>query len=77
MDFAPLIERKAEHFQELEAAISSGNLFENPQKAREVMREHARLKELLANWDALRKARTELGENQELAKSGDAEMGDG
>jgi len=74
MDFAPLIERKAEHFQELEAAISSGNLFENPQKAREVMREHARLKELLANWDALRKARTELGENQELAKSGDAEM---
>jgi len=74
MDFAPLIERKAEQFQELEAAISSGNLFENPQKAREVMREHARLKELLANWDALRKARTELGENQELAKGSDADM---
>ncbi|MGB8354051.1 MAG: peptide chain release factor 1 [Chthoniobacteraceae bacterium] len=74
MDFAPLIERKAEQFQELEAAISSGNLFENPQKAREVMREHARIKELLANWDALRKARTELGENQELAKGSDADM---
>ena len=74
MDFAPLIERKAEHFQELEAAIASGNLFENPQKAREVMREHARIKELLANWDALRKARTELVENQELAKGTDIEM---
>ncbi len=74
MDFAPLIEKKASQFQELEAEISSGNLFENPQKAREVMREHARLKELLANWDALRKARTELEENQELAKGGDAEM---
>jgi peptide chain release factor 1 len=74
MDFAPLIEKKAAHFQELEAEIAAGNLFENPQKAREVMREHARLKQLLANWDALRKAQTELGENQELAKGGDAEM---
>jgi peptide chain release factor 1 len=74
MDFAPLIEKKAARFQELESAISSSNLFENPQKAREVMREHARLKELLAGWEALRKARTELVENQGLAKSSDAEM---
>jgi len=74
MDFAPLIEKKAGRFQELEAEISSGNLFENPQKAREVMREHARLKELLANWEAFCKARTELAENQELAKGTDAEM---
>lgn len=74
MDFAPLIEKKAGRFQELEAAISAGNLFENPQKAREVMREHSRLKELLAQWDVLRKARTELGENLELAKSSDAEL---
>src|SRR5271154_5840628 len=74
MDFAPLIEKKAGHFQELEAEISSGNLFENPQKAREVMREHARLKELLATWEAFGKAQTELVENQELAKGTDAEM---
>jgi peptide chain release factor 1 len=74
MDFAPLIEKKAGHFQELEAEISSGNLFTNPQKAREVMREHARLKELLATWEAFGKAQTELAENQELAKGTDAEM---
>lgn len=74
MDFAPLIAKKADRFQELEAAIASGNLFENPQKAREVMREHARLKELLASWDALRKARTEIEENQELAKGTDADL---
>src|SRR5271154_2020515 len=74
MDFAPLIEKKAARFRELEAGISEGNLFENPKKAREVMREHARLKELLATWEAFGKAQTELGENRELAKSADAEM---
>ena len=74
MDFAPLIEKKASRFHELEAAISAGDLFSNPQKARETMREHARLKELLGGWDAFRKAQTELAENLELAKSGDAEL---
>ena len=74
MDFAPLIEKKASRFQELEAGIASGNLFENPKKAREVMREHARLKDLLATWEAFCKAQTELAENQALAKGPDAEM---
>ena len=74
MDFAPLIEKKAARFQELEAGIASGNLFENPKKARDVMREHARLKELLATWEAFCKGQTELRENQELAKGTDAEM---
>ncbi|HWB60448.1 MAG TPA: PCRF domain-containing protein, partial [Chthoniobacteraceae bacterium] len=74
MDFAPLIEKKAGRFQELEANLSSGNLFDNPAKAREVMREHARLKDLLAAWEAFGKAKTQLAENQELAKGNDAEM---
>ena len=72
MDFAPLIEKKTGRFRELEAEIASGNLFVNPQKAREVMREHARLKELFATWESYQKAQTELGENIGLAKSQDA-----
>lgn len=74
MDFAPLIEKKSERFREIEAEIGSGNLFDHPQKAREIMREHVRLKELLSGWETLQKARTELEENQELIKSEEGEL---
>ena len=74
MDFAPLIEKKLARFSELEASIGSANLFENPAKAREVMREHARLKELLEKWEEFNKSLSELNESQELAKSDDLDM---
>jgi peptide chain release factor 1 len=76
MDFSSLIEKKAARFHELEAEIANGNIFGNPQKARELMREHARLKELLALWDSFQKASTELAENRELSSRDDelAEM---
>ena len=48
MDFAPLIARKADRFRELEAEISAPNLYDDPRKARETLREHTRLKQLLA-----------------------------
>ena len=74
MDFAPLIARKAERFRELEAEISSSNLYDDARKARETLREHTRLKELLTNWDLLKKTREQLVENQELAKGEDKDM---
>ena len=74
MDFAPLIARKADRFRELESEIASSHLYDDPRKARETLREHTRLKELLAQWEELKKARTELSENQSLAKGDDAEM---
>ncbi|EDY21204.1 peptide chain release factor 1 [Chthoniobacter flavus Ellin428] len=74
MDFAPLISKKAERFRELEAEISSSNLYDDPRKARETLREHTRLKELLANWETLNKTRAQLTENQDLAKGEDKEM---
>ena len=46
-------------FRELEAEISASNLYDDPRKARETLREHTRLKELLANWEQLKKARTD------------------
>jgi peptide chain release factor 1 len=74
MDFAPLIDRKVDRFRELEQEISSSNIFENPQKAREIMREHTRLKELLEHWETLQKSQAQLRDNQELAKGGDGEL---
>jgi peptide chain release factor 1 len=74
MDFAPLVEKKADRFRELEAAISSPDFFANPKKASGMMREHTRVKELLAHWDAYCKARIELKESQELAKAPDPEL---
>jgi peptide chain release factor 1 len=74
MDFTRLIERKAERFRELEAAIAAPSFYDNPQAARETMREHSRLKDLLTQWEDLKKAEAELAESRELAGSDDAEM---
>src|SRR5580693_5939227 len=74
MDFAPLVEKKADRFRELEAAISSPDFYSNPKKATELMREHTRVKELLAAWETYRKSQVELRENEELAKASDPEL---
>jgi peptide chain release factor 1 len=71
MDFAPLIERKRQRFAELDDQISSGAAFADPRKSRDILREHTRLKELLAAWAALAKATAEHAENSLLAKGGD------
>jgi len=76
MDFAPLVEKKADRFRELEAAIAAPEFFANPKKATDMMREHMRTKELLAEWEACRKAQIELKESEELVKSQDAELAD-
>jgi peptide chain release factor 1 len=74
MDFAPLVEKKADRFRELEAAIAAPEFFSNPKKATELMREHTRVKELLGEWEDYRKSTMQLKENQELAKGPDLEL---
>jgi peptide chain release factor 1 len=76
MDFAQLVSRKTDRFRELDAEVSAGSIYDDPRRAREILREHTRLKELLGDWDKLQKARAELAENQEMAKGTDelAEM---
>jgi peptide chain release factor 1 len=74
MNFGPLLEQKRKRFQELETQIASTSLFDNPNKAREIMREHARLRRLLENWEVLQKVERELVESAEFAQSDDAEM---
>ena len=74
MDFAPLIAKKNDRFRELETEVASGNLYADPKRARDLLREHTRLKELLAKWELLEKGRAELRESVDLSKGADAEM---
>ena len=74
MDFGPLIEKKQERFQELEALVAQGDLYNDPKRARELLREHTRLKELIALWVTLTKTRTEFLDAQELVAGTDAEL---
>ncbi|WP_018969151.1 peptide chain release factor 1 [Rubritalea marina] len=74
MDYASLIEKRRERFAEVEVLITDPNLFSDQKKASETMREHRRLKELLEMWETLQTAKTNLTENQELAKEDDPEI---
>lgn len=74
MDFSALIERRKRRFAELDKEISSETLFNDAQKAREILREHARLKELLALWDDFEKTSHDLQETKALVNGDDPEM---
>ena len=74
MDFEPLIERKRERFAQLETEIADPKLFENRKRAGEIMREHASIKALLANWEQLEITRKQLDDNRELSSSRDVEI---
>jgi peptide chain release factor 1 len=74
LDFSPLIAKRRTRFVELEKAITDPSLFDDAKKAREVLKEHARVKELLSTWDELESSRKQLVENEELAKGSDAEI---
>ncbi|GAA5496797.1 bacterial peptide chain release factor 1 (bRF-1) [Rubritalea squalenifaciens DSM 18772] len=74
MDYASLIEKRRERFAEVEKLITDPDLFSDQKRASETMREHRRLKELLEMWDELENARTNLQENEQLAKEDDPEI---
>jgi peptide chain release factor 1 len=74
MDFAPLIDQKRGRFRELEEQVASASLFENPRRAREVLREHSALKSLLEDWASLEKSIREMEENRGMAAGSDAEL---
>src|SRR5213076_1236068 len=69
MDLNSLIQLKRKRFEQLERDIADPALFSNRQRASEIMREHANIKQLLAKWDELEVARKQLDDNRELAMS--------
>lgn len=74
MDLRPHIEKFRQRFAEVESRLSDPTLFDNPQKAQELTREYARLKDLVAVGNAYLKTVAELADNRTLLDSGDAEM---
>jgi len=76
LDFKPLIAKRRQRFEELEKEITDPSLFDDSKKAREVLKEHARVKELISTWDEMESCLAQLVENEELASGNDAEMAD-
>ncbi len=76
MDYSQLIAKRRERFAELEEAVGDPDLFNEPERARDILREHQKLKQTLEIWDELEDSKRQLSDNQELAKSDDAEMAD-
>jgi peptide chain release factor 1 len=74
MDYSSLISKRRDRFSELEEAIGDPELFSDPKRAAEILREHGKLKQTLALWDNLETAKRQLADNQELAKSDDPEF---
>src|SRR5512137_2531569 len=69
MDLRPQIDKFARRFSEVEAALSDPKAFANPQRAQELSKEYASLKELVAYGQAYRKAVADLAENRALLES--------
>src|SRR6266576_3990849 len=66
MDLRPQIEKFSRRFAEVEAALSDPKAFDNPQRAQELSKEYARLKQLVADGQAYLKTVADLGENRAL-----------
>jgi len=69
MDLRPQIEKFRKRFAEVEAALSDPMAFDNPQRAQELSREYARLKELLAYGEYYFKTLADLEQNRALLKT--------
>src|SRR5437016_10203724 len=77
MDLRPQIEKFSRRFTEVEAALSDPKAFDNPQRAQELSKEYARLKELVAQGQDYLKTASQLAENRELLRTepADSELG--
>ncbi len=77
MDLRPHIEKYSRRFAEVEAALSEPSVFDNPQRAQELSKEYARLKELTGQGQAYLKAVSDLAENRLLVQNepADSELG--
>jgi peptide chain release factor 1 len=73
MDLKPHIEKFRSRFAEVEAALADPKVFDNQQRAQDLGREYARLKELVAQGENYLKTLAHLDENRAMLKSEPAE----
>jgi peptide chain release factor 1 len=69
MDYRPHIEKFRKRFAEIESALSDPKAFDNPQRAQEMSREYARLKELVVTGDLYLKTVAQLQENRAMLET--------
>jgi peptide chain release factor 1 len=69
MDLMPHLDRFARRFAELEEQLARPDLYDNPQRAQELGREHSRLKQLLADGQNWLKLQRDLAEAESMAKN--------
>jgi len=74
VDYSHLIAKRKERFAELEEAVGDPDLFSDPKRATEILREHRKLQQTLELWDLLLSTETQLEENRELARGDDKEF---
>lgn len=74
LDLKPFIEKFRRRYAELESILNDPKVFENPQKAQELAREYARLRDLAAFGETYLKIARELEESRAMARGDDAEM---
>ncbi|NCG27633.1 MAG: peptide chain release factor 1 [Verrucomicrobiales bacterium] len=74
MDFEPLIDKKKEKLDELEAIMSAEGFYSDPKQAAEISKEYNYIKKLLEDWDLFANSRRQLKENRELVEGDDEEM---
>jgi peptide chain release factor 1 len=74
MDYSSLIAKRRERFSELEEAVGDPDLFSDPKRATEILREHRKLRQTLDLWEKVETAKRQLADNLELAKSDDPEF---
>lgn len=73
MDLRPFIEKFSKRLAEVEASLSDPSAFDHPQRAQEMAKEHAQLKELVAAGAAYLKTVAELADNRVLLAGEPAE----
>ncbi|HEY8991634.1 MAG TPA: PCRF domain-containing protein, partial [Luteolibacter sp.] len=74
MDYSALIAKRRQRFEEVDDAIADPDLFSNPKRATELLREHRRLKQTLELWERHEAIARQLADNEALAKSDDPEF---
>ena len=65
----PHLDRFGRRFAELEEELARPDLYDNPQRAQELTREHSRLKQLLADGQNWLKLKKDLSEAEAMAKN--------
>jgi peptide chain release factor 1 len=69
MDLLPHLDRFRRRFAELEELMARPDLYDNPQRAQELTREHSRLKQLLSDGEQWLKLKRDLTEAEAMAKN--------